>query len=200
MWNTFQHGHTCARLPENADSVEEKAHRVLGLPYFLVLLVLQLCNRNSLKLGAWILVMGGGHLENTVTLGDPKFFSGGFPGSVKSLQLCLTVCYPWTVPRQAPLSMGFSRQEYCSGLPFPPPGDLPDAGIKPVSLASPELAGGFFTTSANWEAHVVLHSILIEGLGNSLVIQWLGPCAFTADGPGLIPGRGTKIPLATWCS
>ena len=42
---------------------------------------------------------------------------------------------PWTVARQAPLSMGFSRQEYCSGLPFPSPGDLPDPRIKPVSPA-----------------------------------------------------------------
>ena len=60
---------------------------------------------------------------------------------------------PWTVPHQAPLSMGFSRQEYWSGLPFPPPGDLPDPGIEPRSLMSPALAGGFFTTSATWEAH-----------------------------------------------
>ena len=44
---------------------------------------------------------------------------------------------PWTVARQAPLSMGFSRQEYWSGLPLPSPGDLPDPGIKPVSLVSP---------------------------------------------------------------
>ena len=54
---------------------------------------------------------------------------------------------PWTVARQAPLSMGFSRQEYWSRLPFPTPGDLLDPGIKLVSLASPVLAGGFFTTS-----------------------------------------------------
>ena len=54
---------------------------------------------------------------------------------------------PWTGACQAPLSMGFPRQEYWSGLPFPPPGDLPDPGIKPVSLVSPALAGGFFTTS-----------------------------------------------------
>ena len=47
---------------------------------------------------------------------------------------------------QAPLSMGFSRQEYRSRLPFPPPRDLPDSEIRPVSLASPALAGGFFTT------------------------------------------------------
>ena len=63
---------------------------------------------------------------------------------------------PWTVARQAPLSMGFSRQEYWSGLPCPPPGALPDPGIERVSLRSPALAGGFFffffTTGATWEA------------------------------------------------
>ena len=47
--------------------------------------------------------------------------------------------------------MGFSRQEYWSGLPSPPPGDLPDPGIEPVALTSPELAGGFFTTSITLE-------------------------------------------------
>ena len=56
----------------------------------------------------------------------------------------------WT--RQGPLSLGFSRQEYWSGLPCPPPGDLPDPGIEPTSLLSPALAGMFFTTSATWEA------------------------------------------------
>ena len=50
---------------------------------------------------------------------------------------------PWTVPCQAPLSMGFPRQEYWRGLPFPSPGHLPGPGTEPVS---PELAGGFFTT------------------------------------------------------
>ena len=54
---------------------------------------------------------------------------------------------PWTVVHQIPLSIGFPRQEYCSGLPFPPPGDLPDPGIKRVSLETPALAGGFFTTT-----------------------------------------------------
>ena len=53
---------------------------------------------------------------------------------------------PWTVAHQAPLSMGFSRQEYWSGVPFPTEGDLPYPGIEStVSLASPALAGGFFT-------------------------------------------------------
>ena len=53
---------------------------------------------------------------------------------------------PWTVACQAPLSMRFPGQKYWSGLPFPPPGDLPDPGIEPVTLASLALAGGFFTT------------------------------------------------------
>ena len=57
----------------------------------------------------------------------------------------------WTVARQAPLSMGFSRQEYWSGLPFSSPGDLPNPGIKPSSLMSLALKGRFFTTSAIWE-------------------------------------------------
>ena len=51
-----------------------------------------------------------------------------------------------TVAHQAPLSMGFSREEYWSGLPFPPPGDLPDPGIEPGFSASPALVSGFFTT------------------------------------------------------
>ena len=53
----------------------------------------------------------------------------------------------WTVAHQGPLSMGFSRQEYWRELPFPPPGDLPDPGIEPMSPESPALAGGFFTTA-----------------------------------------------------
>ena len=57
----------------------------------------------------------------------------------------------WTIAHQAPLSMGFSRQEYCSGLPCPPPGDLPDPAMEPTSPMSPALAGRFFTTSATWE-------------------------------------------------
>ena len=51
----------------------------------------------------------------------------------------------WTVAHQAPLSMGFSRQEYWSGLPFSSPGDLPDPGIEPASLMTPVMAGRVFT-------------------------------------------------------
>ena len=91
------------------------------------------------------------------------------------LSLVQPFAVSWTVVCQAPLSMGFPRQEYWSGVPFPTPGDLPDPGIEPPSLGSPALAGGFFffffffffficsefchtlkggffTTSATWEA------------------------------------------------
>ena len=62
---------------------------------------------------------------------------------------------PWTVAYQAPLSLGFSRQEYWSGLPCPSPGDLPNPGIEAGSLVSLALAGRFFTTSATWQAHTM---------------------------------------------
>ena len=61
---------------------------------------------------------------------------------------------PWTVAHQAPLSMGFSRQEYWSGLLFPTPGDLPDPGIEHESLVSPALTGGFFTTEQPGKSHL----------------------------------------------
>ena len=78
-------------------------------------------------------------------------------------QLCPTLCHPWAVAHQAPLSatpwaiacqaplsMGFSSQEYWNGLPLPPQGIFNlDSGIEPKSLRSPALAGGFFTTNAN---------------------------------------------------
>ena len=86
----------------------------------------------------------------------------------EEIVLCLNMCVLshfspvrlratlWTVALQAPLSMGFSRKEYWSGLPGPFPGDLPDPGIKPCSLTSPTLAGRFFTTRSTWEAPLCL--------------------------------------------
>ena len=64
------------------------------------------------------------------------------PSNFSRVQLCAT---PWTAACQAPLPMGFSRQEDWSGLPCPPPGDLPDPGIESASVMSPALARGFFT-------------------------------------------------------
>ena len=70
----------------------------------------------------------------------------------KLLQSCLTLWDPMDCSPPDSSVQGILRQEHWSGLPCPPPGDLPDPGIKPTSLVSPALAGGFFTTSATWEA------------------------------------------------
>ena len=81
-----------------------------------------------------------------------------FSSCMLSFQFCLTLCNPVDFGRQAPVSMGFSRQEYWSGLPFPPPGDLPDPGIEPNSLTSSALANQLFSTSGTWEALTLLNS------------------------------------------
>ena len=85
--------------------------------------------------------MGEGELENRVCM----------LSRFSHVQFFATL---WTVALQAPLFMGFSRQECWSGWPCPPPGDLPDPRIKPESLMYPALAGGLFTTGATWEAPV----------------------------------------------
>ena len=72
--------------------------------------------------------------------------------SAKSLPLCPALHNPMDCTHQAPLPMGFPRQEHWSGLSFPSPGELPNLGIKPMSLACPVLAGGLFTSSPTWEA------------------------------------------------
>ena len=59
-------------------------------------------------------------------------------------QLCPTLCHPMDCSPQAPLSKGFRRQEYWSGLPFPPPGDLPNPETEPTSLVAPALAGSLY--------------------------------------------------------
>ena len=70
----------------------------------------------------------------------------------KSLSCVQLFATPWTAACQTPLSMKFSRQEYWSGLLCPLPGDLPNSGIEPTSLMFPAFTGGYFTTSATWEA------------------------------------------------
>ena len=90
--------------------------------------------------------------------------------AVLSCFSCVWLCEtPWTVARQAALSMGFSRQEYWSGLPFPSPGDLPNPGIEAASHKSPALAGGFFTTSPTWDTAV----LLVRPLGQSWVTWYM---------------------------
>ena len=81
----------------------------------------------------------------------------------------------WTVTHQASLSMGFSRQEYCSGLSYPPPGDFPVPGIKPMLLISPALAGGFFTTNlgslliSDFEYPTYLLPFCMSSLGKCMI-------------------------------
>ena len=95
-----------------------------------------------------------------------------FQGIYKILALFCSVCAQplshvrlFVTPRTvAPLSMEFSRQEYWSRLPFPTPGDLPHPEIEPESLASPSLAGGFFTASATWEAPLLFKALSIAAL------------------------------------
>ena len=78
---------------------------------------------------------------------------------------------PWTIARQAPLFMGFSRQESWSELPCPPPGDLPDSGIEPEFLMSSALAACFFATSAPWEAHkIFILSCEVEESFSELIV------------------------------
>ena len=75
-------------------------------------------------------------LQRQMKLDHPcKLFTLTYAYSVA--QLCSDSCDPWTVAHQAPLSVGFFRQEYWSGLPFPPSGDLPNLGIEPASPVSP---------------------------------------------------------------
>ena len=75
---------------------------------------------------------------------------------VKSLQSCPTLCNPIDYSPPGFSVHGILHAKYWSGLPCPPPGDLPNPGIEPASLTTPALAGRFFTTGATWEAHLEL--------------------------------------------
>ena len=106
-----------------------------------------------LKLNTFLGIMASWRTERVVWVGRKGEITLGM--KVMEVMCVMSVCVhsrgqlsatPSTVAHQAPLSIGFSRQEYCSGLPFPPPRDLPNPGIKPMSLATPALTGGFFTT------------------------------------------------------
>ena len=86
-------------------------------------------------------------------LGDWDWYicTGAWWHSVTQSCLTLDSANPWSVARQAPLSMGLFRQEYWSGLSFPPPGDLPNPEIE---SGSPAMAGGFFTTEPPKKHHI----------------------------------------------
>ena len=110
--------------------------------------------------------------KSCLTLCNPMDYSPYSPYSLLFLigSLCMLSLFncvqlsstPWTVDCQAPLSMGLSRQEYWSELPFPSLGDLSDPGIKTVSPASPALAGWFFTTTAPGKYYCTKVSIQLK--------------------------------------
>ena len=99
----------------------------------------------------FIFILGatGGHVIYYICEKGKSCFNSGCAWVLSHVWLFAN---PWTVALQAPLSMGFSRQEDWSGMPFPSPGDPPDAEMEPTSLLCPELVGGFFPNSATWEA------------------------------------------------
>ena len=107
-----------------------------------------------------------------------------------SVCLCVSL---WTVARQAPLSMGFSRQEYWNGLPCPSPGDLPNPGIEPAFLMSPALAGRFLTTSATWEA--LWASALISNHAHPVYISHLVSTVLSMIGNQFLVCPGECLPL-----
>ena len=87
-------------------------------------------------------------------------------------QSCPTLCDPMDcIARQAPLSMGFSGQEYCSGLPCPPPRDLPDPGAEHTSAPPPALAGRFLAASATWQ-DLSGETFIYSQLFSNSVLRW----------------------------
>ena len=118
---------------------------------------------------------------------------------------------PWTIPCQASLSIGFTRQEYWNGLPFPPPEGLPDPGIEPTSPVSLALAGGFFTTEPPRDQQSIsrrmnetlwpqmpVHSpgTLSQGLP-ALVYSFIHSCSKYLASTNILPGiRGLFLPTS----
>ena len=96
---------------------------------------------------------------------------------VPLVPVCVLSCFSyirlfatlWTVAHEAPLSTGFSRQDYWTGLPCPSSENLPNPGIKPTSFLSPVLVGGFLTTSTTCEAQANLNTIQISQQGGEPV-------------------------------
>ena len=118
------------------------------------------------------------------------------------MPVCIRNCFShvwlfttsWTIACPAPLSMGFSRQEYWSGLPCSPSGDLPDPGIELSSLTSPALEGRFFMTSANWEACYVSISVSISSYIHTYILLLFLPCSTLSNiVPHWVPVRLHEI-------
>ena len=102
-------------------------------------------------------------------------------------QLCLPLCNPMDLAHQVLLSMGFSRQQYWNGLPYTPPGDIPNPRIKPASLMSSASRGNFFTTSATWEVLLTRQRRLIMMEEATLDSGWAAGAVL-----GVLSGRKSK--------
>ena len=116
------------------------------------------------------------HLPPSLAVGQRHTLQMGENPRAQLISHVRLFATPWTVAHQAPLSTGLSRQEYCSGLPFPSPGDLPHPGIKPEPTASPALEGGFFTTvlpGKPQRTHRPIRSHIHEAKSQAFVVKWI---------------------------
>ena len=154
-------GNLCWGMPkeENLVTIEIGCYW-LGTPWGWSFHCFSLTLFSLINAGACIRAIGKDHsdggLQVTSALCNRKFQYlytpyAGVLSCFRCIQLFETL---WTVETRLLCSGGFARQEYWNGLLCPPPGGLPYSGIKPVSLTSPALTGGFFTTSTTWEAYI----------------------------------------------
>ena len=102
-----------------------------------------------------------------------------------SFQLCPTLCAPWTAAHQAPLSMGFSRQEYWSGLPHPPPRDLSDPGMHPLLPVSLVLQADSLPTGPPGKLGLIKEVIKITLPYFYLLVMWQGKTLNSTHGVAL---------------
>ena len=115
----------------------------------------------------------GHHFDNTsdvLSIVGLETFKNGVVGDIVACMLSHFSSFQLFATHRAPLSIGFSKQEYWSGLPCLSPGDLPDPGIEPASLMSSSSAGRFFTIGATWEAMEVLRLLTsLFGASNRMI-------------------------------
>ena len=110
------------------------------------------CGPRASLLHRWDLQGPGVELATSALAGGSLLAAA--PGRSSACQMTRQMSALWTLPHRSPLSLGFFTQEYLGGGPFPARGQLPAPGITAASLEAPAWAGGFFTTSATWEARL----------------------------------------------
>ena len=131
-------------------------------------------------------------LDQKVPFWNPPLnllITGHSPVHAKSLSSVQLFVNLWTIAHQALLSMEFSRQEYQSGMPFPPPGDVPDPRTEHMSLMCSALRGRFFTTKVTWEAKV--KELVTQLLSDSLQPHGLQPTRLLC--PQNSPGKNMVV-------